>query len=151
MATSAIGSSVSSHATTVTAPDATAAQARAGRRLEARGDQRQLRAIGDRDDEHRQALERDGVVAREVAQVRPDADQERVEARDRRLPAGAREADGISLGGDLGDLDGVRAAHAMRSGVVAGPGIGASVSVGSGVRVAIQAPSTRSPCSNRAR
>ena len=151
MATSAIGSSVSSHATTVTAPDATAG-ARAGRRrLEARGDQRQLRAIGDRDDEHRQALERHGVVAREVAQVRPDADQQRVEARDRRLPAGAREADGISLAaGDLGDLE-VRAAHALRSGVVAGPGIGASVSVGSGVRVAIQAPSTRSPCSNRAR
>ena len=63
---------------------------RGGRRLEPRDDQDGL-AVG-RDDQHRQPLERHRRVAGQVAQVRPDADEQRVEARPRRPPAGARPA-----------------------------------------------------------
>ena len=128
-ATSAIGSSVSSQPTTVTSPARGGRAGAGGRRLEPRGDQRHRRAVGDRQHEHGQPLERHRVVAGEIAEVGADADQQRVEARGGRFAARAGEPLAVALGGDRGD-GGVRAAHATCSGVGAGPGIGASVSVG---------------------
>ena len=52
-----------------------------GRGLQPRGDERERRAVGGRHHEQRQALQRQGLVAGQVPQVRADADQQRVETR----------------------------------------------------------------------
>ena len=72
--------------------------------------------------EHRQSLERHGLVAGQVAQVRPDADEQRIQAVGRGRGGRALEAFRVALGGD--DRAG-RDAHvgslAIQAASVAGP------------------------------
>ncbi len=83
--TSATGSSVSCQLATSTNPPLTAGQPRAG--VTSRRGADQGRRTGCRNDEHRQSLERHRVIAGEVVEVRPDADEEGVEPRLRGQPA----------------------------------------------------------------
>ena len=102
-----------------------------GRRLEPWGDQRERRAVGGRHHQQREALQRLGGVAGQVPEVRSHADQQRVETgRCRLRGARPRAAPRTALRG---------------SPVVIAPPPGPAR------RPAIQAPSSRSPCSNRVR
>ena len=70
-------------------------RARPRRRRSSRGATSVTAPRGGRDHEHRQALQRHRLVAREVPQVRPDADQESVQARPplaRAAPRSSRSA-----------------------------------------------------------
>ena len=84
-ATSAIGSSVSSHATISNS----SGRGVDARRLEPRDDE--LRVAGARQHEHRQPFERHRLVAGEVRQVGADREQQRVDAELGHARADARD------------------------------------------------------------
>ena len=102
--------------------------------LQARRDEGQGAPRG-RDDEHRQALQRHRLVAREVPQVRPDADEQRVQPGRRRLAPCGRQPLRVPPRRD----DPSRRSRSLRAGRR------------SATSPPIQAPNSRSPCSNSVR
>ena len=132
VATRRIGSSVSSQVATVDVAGGGRGAGPGRRGLEPRGDQRDRRAVGGRDHEQREPLERHGHVAGEIAQVGAHPDQQGVEPG--RAAAAPRAVEPLA-----------RTVRRGRRRVIR-PAPAAAVAA-----VEIQAASTRSPCSNRAR